>query len=262
LKNSTKICEKYNDLFRTIVADTPKLREEAYKLRFNVYCEELQYEPTTSFPDKMERDSYDDRSIHCLVQHRQSGEYAGCIRFITHDWRRHSAMFPCEIAFQESGGIDILKRGRFQFAEVSRLAVKSKFRNRMEPSPNSRNPSCFEKSQYQSKKQVQLPLVTLCLYVLTVSMLKILDYRSICMMESRLARHLKRCGLPTTQIGDFVDYRGKRAPFLLDPDEILPNWPAETLELFESIHGQLSQSAYILDYRKMLSEALEYPVCA
>ena len=38
----------FNHFFLSI-ADTPELKQEVYKIRYQVYCEELEYEPKEEF---------------------------------------------------------------------------------------------------------------------------------------------------------------------------------------------------------------------
>jgi N-acyl amino acid synthase of PEP-CTERM/exosortase system len=259
MKSNLNLCDDFNQAFKIVVADTPALREEVYKIRFNVYCEELEYESAEKFPDKMERDGYDSRSIHCLVQYRQTGEYAGCIRLVTYDAQSPFAMFPGEKLIQESGALHPPKLERSQFAEISRIAVKAKFRKRLLPSSDGTDSSLSQESQGQnpSEQPAQMPIISLGLYMIFTSIGKMLDLKLLCMMEARLARHCKLCGIPSEQIGEFVEYNGKRALYRMDPEEIVPNLPTETYELFKSIQHNLSQSAYLLGYKQKLSPVKE-----
>lgn len=46
-----------------------------------------------------------------------------------------------------------------------------------------------------------------------------------------------------------MEHSGKRAPYLMDPAEIQQSLPAESLELFHSIHNQILDSAYIRSHQ-------------
>lgn len=229
-KSMITVNECFHDNFRVVVADTKALREEVYKIRYEVYCQELGYELEENCPNGMERDEYDARSIHCLIQHKATNIYAGCVRFVMPDPFNFSAQFPLEKVCKNPRPQRVGDCHRRQFVEVSRIAVKAKFR---------------KFNDYKT------PIVTLGLYMTLTSVTKVLGVRFIGVMEARLARHLKQCGLPSTKIGDFVEHHGKRAPYLMDSAEILLNLPAESLELFHSIHDTISQSQYICQHQQI-----------
>lgn len=248
---NNSLSQYFHNHFRVVVADTEALREEVYKIRFEVYCQELGFEPVENFPDGMERDDYDARSIHCLLQHKASNVYAGCIRFVMSDPDQPSALFPVEKVCKGQLDLDAIKSDRTQFVEVSRLAVKAEFRKRLQDTPEENAALSLEDAQclHAIQDQCKMPLVALGLYMTLTSVVEALGLRFVTLMEARLSRHLKKCGLPSTKIGDFVEHSGKRAPYLMDPSEIQRSLPAESLELFHSIHNQILDSAYIRSHQ-------------
>src|SRR5438105_11030928 len=72
----------YRQHFEVVRADTPSLLDEAYRLRYQVYCVENRYEDPDQQVNGRERDVYDDRSVHSLLIHRRSGVAAGTMRVI------------------------------------------------------------------------------------------------------------------------------------------------------------------------------------
>ncbi len=236
---SNNITEHFFSYFDLYIADTPKLKEEVYKIRYQVYCDELNYEPQENFPDGMETDIYDSRSIHCLLKHKSSGLYAGCVRLVLADLEKPEASFPLEKVCQHS--VDFSRKSRLHYAEVSRLAVISQFRKRKGEQNSATglilpeqelNPSIQEKRKF--------PVIALSLYLACISICTTLelDYL-ITIMEARLSRHLRIVGIPSQLIGDFVKYHGRRGPFLIDPIKLLNSINEETLELYKSIYSHL-----------------------
>ena len=75
-----------------VPARTPALKEEVYKLRFQVYCNETGFEDPAACPDGLEKDEFDEQSIHYLIRHRTTDRYAATTRLILPD-----AQFPIEI---------------------------------------------------------------------------------------------------------------------------------------------------------------------
>src|SRR5687768_9556197 len=66
--------------FEIVPATTSALRDEAYRIRHQVYCEELKYEPRR--PERRERDEYDEHSLHCLIRSLKDESFVGCTRVV------------------------------------------------------------------------------------------------------------------------------------------------------------------------------------
>lgn len=62
-----------------LVADTPELIAEVFRLRYQVYCVEKGYEPGY---DGMESDEFDSDARHVLLIHRASGDAVGTVRVV------------------------------------------------------------------------------------------------------------------------------------------------------------------------------------
>ena len=115
--------EKY---FSLLVADTDTLKEQVFRLRYEVYCKEFGYEPTERFPDGMERDSYDGQSHHVLLVHKSSDLSAGCLRMIPTDPTDPCKPLPFEAhrkAKLDAKRLTELNLPRSSVCEISRLAV-------------------------------------------------------------------------------------------------------------------------------------------
>lgn len=52
-----------------------------FKLRYQVYCEELGYFPNLA-KKRVETDQFDMNAIHCVIEHKQSGRIVGCMRAV------------------------------------------------------------------------------------------------------------------------------------------------------------------------------------
>ncbi|MDJ0632247.1 MAG: PEP-CTERM/exosortase system-associated acyltransferase [Xenococcaceae cyanobacterium MO_188.B29] len=257
---SNNITEHFFSYFDLYIADTPKLKEEVYKIRYQVYCDELNYEPKENFPEGMETDIYDSRSIHCLLKHKPSGLYAGCVRLVLADLEKPKALFPLEKVCQHS--VDFSRKSRLHYSEVSRLAVISQFRKRKGEQNSATglilpeqdlNPSIQEKRKF--------PVIALSLYLACTSILITLNLDdTFTMMEARLSRHMRIFGIPSQLVGDFIEYHGRRGPFLMSPTSVLDNINEDIRDLFENIHSQLKPSVdihpLVLKYRSLYSHYL------
>ena len=57
--------------------------------------------------------------------------------------------------------------------------------------------------------------------------------RALVVMEPRLARLLGSAGIPFTQVGEVISYRGRRATFSITREELLGNLHPECKHLLE-----------------------------
>lgn len=236
------VAEHFFSYFNLYIADTPELKQEVYKIRYQVYCEDLNYEPSENFPDGLEKDLYDDRSIHCLLKHRPTGIYAGCVRLVLADFQDRAAHFPLETVC--SHDIDFQEQLRLDYVEISRLAVIPQFRKR-KGERNSATGVVLPEQETNPiiQEKRKFPVIALSLYLSCISIVATLNLENtLTIMEARLARHLRIFGIPTELIGDFIEYHGKRGPFLLKRTEALNGLDESILFLYESIYSQLKSS--------------------
>ena len=239
--------EHFFKYFDVTVANTPQLQSEAFKIRYQVYCEELGYEPKEDFPEGMEHDLYDRHSIHCLLRHRSSKKYAACVRIILPDADQPATTFPFEkVSNITDPDINnkLAKNYRNLFCEVSRLAIHGNFRRRKEDESNPEGLVFQQYVEQNSDKRArhQYPVIALGLHGLYISITNALRLDILCIMKKSLSRHLKIYKIDSEQIGPSIEYHGKRAPFILKPREIMNNLEPEVLDLYKRIYKQLAEA--------------------
>lgn len=212
------LVQPYHEYFTITMADTDELRKEVFRLRYDVYCQELGWEDPGKFPDGLERDVYDDVSRHCLLTHKRSGMYAGTVRMVmTHDSEVEP---PIPLVSHCEGKLfdgplrpDRLPSG--SYGEISRLALRSEFRRRAQEdtNPEGHGEHLFEWTQDERRR---FPHIALGLY-LGASAVGLADGASgvYAMMEPRLARHLRFAGIRFEQVGVPIEFRGLRAPYYI-----------------------------------------------
>ena len=86
----------FEEYFQIVLADTPALRDTVFRLRYQIYCMETGFERPEDFPDGLEKDAFDGRAVHSLLQHKASGDYAGTVRLVLADPRDKLKPFPVE----------------------------------------------------------------------------------------------------------------------------------------------------------------------
>jgi N-acyl amino acid synthase of PEP-CTERM/exosortase system len=98
---------------------------EVYKLRYKVYCEEWGFEKPEDYPDGLEKDIYDNHSLHFAAKDN-TGKVIGTVRLILDSIEG----FPIEKHSQLNIKTDELPRE--SLAEISRLAISKEHRRRAE----------------------------------------------------------------------------------------------------------------------------------
>ena len=102
--------EVYNHYFRAEIADSDDLREWSFRLRYQVYCVENDYERASENSGERETDELDDQSLHGLLVHRLSGSVVGTTRLILPKMNGKSAEFPIRTVCSDDFLDDIVNR--------------------------------------------------------------------------------------------------------------------------------------------------------
>jgi N-acyl amino acid synthase of PEP-CTERM/exosortase system len=244
----SSLAEHFYQYFSLSFANSEELKQENFKIRYQVYCSELNYEPIDKFPDRMEIDEYDDRSLHFLLKHKPSDCYAGCVRIVLPDWKLHQNNLPFEQAITEKLNFYSNDCERFKYCEISRLAVLSQFRRRIGEDTNpigellSRQHINGNINSSKKDRQRKFPLIAFSLYWTSISIALAMGIDIIALMEPRLARHLRSVGIFSTSISDLFEYHGKRGIFLIKPSELIDRMDEDIKALFEVIQAQVNSS--------------------
>lgn len=117
---ATKILSHTNEQGDLLTAEVAHSKEDfvrIYRLRYNVYCEEMGSLDPRDYPDKLERDRYDPFAVHFLL--RKDDEIIGILRLIPETpWG-----FLMEEAFLLPSNLD-----RARILEASRLVLQKSVR--------------------------------------------------------------------------------------------------------------------------------------
>ena len=231
----------FHDYFQVLAADSADLQDEVYRIRYEVYCRELAYEDAARFPDQRERDEFDLQARHCLLRHRGSGEYAGCVRLIARHALDDSARLPLEKHCWQSLDPALMHELRARgarYGEISRLAVPSRFRRRK---GEQDSPIGAGEESSQVEDQRRSPHIALGLYMAATSIGLDAGLDGVfAMMEPRLARHLKRFGIEFQQAGGVMEYHGQRAAYYISRDGLFEGLHPEIEALLFSIKADLA----------------------
>ncbi|MGQ9686814.1 MAG: PEP-CTERM/exosortase system-associated acyltransferase [Thiobacillaceae bacterium] len=215
----------FNEYFELLHADNDALREEVFRLRYQVYVVETGFERAVDFPDGLERDAYDSRSDHHLLRHRRTGLYAATARMILPVPEAPDRPYPMEqhCSIYTGAGVTDPQR-RLRLGEVSRFAVSKSFKRRLGESGTLAGVTERADIHFEEDERRILPHISLGL--LAVELRSMHNHgltHCYAAMEPALHRLISRFGLIFHQIGPVVDYHGQRIPCLGDVHEFLPN---------------------------------------
>jgi N-acyl amino acid synthase of PEP-CTERM/exosortase system len=230
----------FNEYFEVLLADTPELQREAYRLRYEVYCEEgcfPQFACPSGDPDRLETDDYDHRSVHCVYRHRPSGSYAGTVRLVLVDPDDVGALFPLEEMtrqFFPSKAPQIETVPRNTLGEISRFLLHRRFRSRAGEALTTHGLITEFRPPTEADRRRHLPHAVIGLFVAVVRMS--VEYgltHWYAAMEPSLARLLRSFAIHFEPIGPVVEYYGPRQPFLGQVAEIVAAVRERHRELWE-----------------------------
>ena len=219
---------KFKEYFQLVQATSPELKDEVYRLRHRVFCEELGF--WQSSPDERERDEFDEQSRHLLLRSVKTAASVGCVRLIMVPPEGPQSLLPFEKVFAEAidrREFDPSTLPRSSIAEISRLTLACEFRRRrrIEVSMDA------ARRAFGTPAHPTYPYVQLGLYLGAIALAEHLDIKTLFLItEPRLLAHFKRLGFPVRQIGGPAEYRGlcvlsmanvvdpvRRLPFFMRP---------------------------------------------
>jgi len=218
--------------------DNAHILESIYRLRYQVYVNEWGFENPQDHPEGLERDPYDQHSLHFYAYTDTVDNIIGTARLILDS----NSTLPIEQHFD----IHELPEGvpRNKIAEISRLAISKDFRRRAIDSVIfSRGESYVDElAQHQATiKQVERERRK-CEHELIRGIYLLIYRESIkrglthwyAVMARGLHVILGRWGIQFKQVGPAREYHGLRAPYLLcirDLERYLAKRNPELLEL-------------------------------
>lgn len=220
--------------FEIVKATTRMRREQAYRLRYQVYCIENGFEDPARHPGGFETDEFDSHSVQSLLIHRESGAPVGAVRLILPLAATPERSFPIQNACD-----DPLLRdpGRFPVpfvGEVSRFCISKQFRKRRDDAVDSvdRNPLAA-----RLERRVT-PHFTLALIEALIVMSIEHEIAYWCaLMEPGLMRLLARLGIHFDHIGPMVECHGLRQPGFIRIDRMFRRAALENMDAWDILTG-------------------------
>lgn len=249
--SSDSIANSFNHFFKIKLAKNKLLKQEAFKIRYDVYSRELGWVPENEL--ELETDDYDDDSYHCLLEHRRTEVFAGCFRLVIPPVNNPSFKLPFEAHYLDPARANIVDSSALKdgsFSEVSRLAVLDIFRRRTEEQniPFILKDMSTE-TVYTEEERRNFPNIALGLYLAAVVLADICNHQGVfVMMEPRLNKRLISFGLPFEQIGEKIESHRLNALFYLKKEHFTSELSEELLALYNIIYADLSQQISLIPF--------------
>ncbi len=177
-----------------VIDDDPQLLNQSYALRYQVYCVERGFLPSSDYPDRLEIDEFDEHSVHLGVLNAQ-GNLVGTARLVQPS-AAGLPMFPRCSLFSD---VPFLNQSRARIVETGRLAI-SRQTSASERRMGNHIVLQIFKGVYQASKRHGFT-------------------HWVAATEKSLQRLMARYGFPWKAVGPEAEYHGIVAPYLLNVEE-------------------------------------------
>ncbi len=237
----------FRGTFELIEADNEPLRRQAYRLRYQVFCEENNI--NLHHQNEMEYDAYDAFSAHYLLIHKPTGNIAGTVRVVFPEADRPLFSFPlqaiCDHPFLHSD------ERALQLCEISRLCMAREFRQR--PDDGTVLPA-YHEPEPASKSSVfalpgmrrRIPYAPLGLFHGAFkAALNSGTLNCIAMMDPMQFRSLKQLGMDYRVLGPRLDAFGRHQPLVMNIKTVLDSMAEQNRFCWEVVsdRGKLERRA-------------------
>lgn len=239
-----------HQFFEIVMADTAELLKHVYKIRYQVLCIQNTFPNMNAadYPDKLEKDEYDDHSCHALLRFRPSGDFIGTVRLILFNPLQPEKPFPVELNTQLDPALcDMKSILRQQTAEISRFVIVSQFDRRRGERRESRTEIIDENIDIRERRSTNVrerrsterrcaPHLSLLLAASVVRMSIKNNIRHwLSAMDPSLNRLLGHYGLNLNPVGPPVNYHGIRRPYYVKVEDVLNRMYKEHHDAWEIV---------------------------
>ena len=229
----------FSQYFEIVPAYSDELKDEVFRIRHQVYCEELKWEAAR--PNRRETDDYDRHSLHLLIRSLKMGEFMGCTRLVLTRPEAPDYPLPFEkacAATLDRSLVDPAKLQRNAIGEFGRLAVLRRFRNRKGEEASATGLI----QSFNSLVRPRFPYILAGLYLGTIELARLNGIDTLFILtEMRLVRHLRRLGVQIRTIGGPIEHRGKRFPSMLSASDIIKNLGFIVRPLYRTISQEIGR---------------------
>lgn len=234
MQGASELFEEFNRYFELSVATNEEQRAAVYEVRYRVYCEEFGYESKESFLNGQETDEFDASSLHCLVTHRETRRPAGCVRLVLPEGNLQMPMEVHSGDAIDQGFMSKFASARHSICEISRLAADGAFRRRSKEKETRFGAQ--ESLSFDENERRTFPLIAVSLFIASAAAADVLGRKHLfAIMEPFLPIMLRRTGVDFSRIGQDFEFRGTRAPYYGNVDNLVNKAPPEIKNAFYAV---------------------------
>jgi N-acyl amino acid synthase of PEP-CTERM/exosortase system len=218
------LLHSFKSHFATVDADNPPLMSAAYRLRYQIYCVEKQFEDSNAHLNELEIDEFDSHSVQGLLLHRTSGIAVGTARLV----------LPLAHAPKRSFAIQRLLREETMklagdvphglAAEVSRFSISKQSVKRV---PNTGHDG--SQADYRSGPLMRLGLLHMLIRMSVMN--GITHWYGL--IEPSLMRMMSAMSFNPVPMGSLVEYHGLRQPCFCSLSKVLAEVKRERPSFWE-----------------------------
>jgi N-acyl amino acid synthase of PEP-CTERM/exosortase system len=226
--------DAFNQYFEMVPALSNELKDEVYKLRYQVYCLEIAGYKPEDYPEKKEFDEYDQHSIHYLIRHRKSGDYAATTRLILPNPACPEMPFPIEDNCPINN-VELMRQiNRANLAEASRFCISKAFKRRKNESNTLAGIDVQHQDYFTLAERRIFPHLSFALIACLINACyeNEIDY-FFGTLEPAWFRFLSSSGVHFTKVGPLADYHGVRWPCVIKVTDLLDGVAKKDLQLWE-----------------------------
>jgi N-acyl amino acid synthase of PEP-CTERM/exosortase system len=231
----------FKQYFEIIPAFSNALKEEVYRIRHQVYCEDLEFESIR--PDRREIDEHDVNSLHLLMRSVKTEEFVGCTRIVLSRLGGPQYKLPFEktcAAVLDRSIVDPTKLPRDNVAEVSRLAVVTGYRRRK---GEGSSPVSISSEDFGTPSQSRFPFIPIGLYLATTELARINGIDTVFVLtEERLANHFAKLGFSHKYIGSPIEHHGVRVPSMMSVSGTIKSMRSNLRPLYDVIAADIKRN--------------------
>jgi len=258
----------FHKFFEIVIADTSELLESVYRIRYQVLCVQNTFPNMNAvdYPDKLEKDEYDDHSCHALLRFRPSGDFIGTVRLILFNPLQPEKLFPVELNTQLDPALCNMKSLlRQQTAEISRFVIVNQFdrrkgerrrEERREPKTETidENIAVRDRRSTERRSTPHLALLLAASVVRLCAKKNITNWLSV--MDPALNRLLGYYGLNLNPIGPLVNYHGLRQPYFAKVENVLNRMYKEHHDAWEVVTDFGKYNPLLSANKKVMNQEL------
>ncbi|SOD40549.1 PEP-CTERM/exosortase system-associated acyltransferase [Nitrosovibrio sp. Nv4] len=230
----------FKQYFEIVPAFSNALKNEVYRIRHEVYCEDLKFEPARA--NGQETDEHDANSLHLLMRSVKTSEFVGCTRIIRPSPDNPDQPLPFETTCASTLDrtvIDPATLPRDCIAEVSRLAVIAGYRRRKGEANSAVG---ISNEDFGTPKQARFPFIPIGLYLGTTELARLAGIETVFVLtEERLANHFGKLGFSLQHIGSPIEHHGRRIPSVMSVSSTIDNMRTNLRPLYQTIAADIKR---------------------